>query len=171
MSALSLTWVDTVFLVLVGASTLLAVFRGLVQEFYALALWAVAFFSASSLGIYAAELIPEAWGMSLRRGLGFGAVFVLVLVLGHWVGQTLSLLTQSVGFSWLNRLLGAGFGLMRGLLIAGVLGLLGAATSLPSDPAWERALVRPLLNETIAFLVPWAPEFLADRVRLSSSSG
>ena len=87
MSTLSLTWVDVVFLVLVSASTLLAVFRGLVQEVYALVLWVLAFFAASSLGVYATELMPEGWGMSLRRGLGFGAVFVLVLLLGHWLGQ------------------------------------------------------------------------------------
>lgn len=168
MSTLSLTWVDVVFLVLVSASTLLAVFRGLVQEVYALVLWVLAFFAASSLGVYATELMPEGWGMSLRRGLGFGAVFVLVLLLGHWVGQALSLLTQAAGLSWLNRILGAGFGLARGLLITGVLGLLGAATSLPSDAAWAQAWVRPILEQSIVFLAPWAPEFLADRIQLSS---
>lgn len=161
----ALTWIDTVFVVLVTASTLLAVFRGLVQEVYAMALWVVAYLSAGRLAPYAAELMPVGMGAFVQETLGFVAVFVLVLVLGQWVGQALSLLTQAVGLSWLNRALGAGFGLARGLLIAGFLALLGAATSLPSDPAWKEARVRPVLESTIAILVPWAPDFIAGRIQ------
>jgi membrane protein required for colicin V production len=168
MADLSLTWIDTVFLVLVGASTLLAVFRGLVQEVYALVLWIAAFVAAGSLAVYAAELMPEGLGAGVQHGLGFGAVFFLVLLLGQWVGQALSLLTQAIGLSWLNRVLGAVFGFGRGVFVSGLLALVGAATSLPSDLAWQEARVRPVLERTVALLVPWAPGFIAARIPLVS---
>lgn len=164
MTAFSFTWVDLVFIVLVGASTLLALFRGLVQEVYAIGLWILAFFSAGGLAQYAAEWMPEGLGASVRHGLGFGAVFVLVLLLGQWVGQVLSVMTQAIGLSWFNRILGAGFGLARGLLICGLLALLATATSLRSDVAWQDARVRPVLEKTMDILAPWAPGFLTERL-------
>lgn len=166
MASLSLTWIDLVFFVLVGASTLLALFRGLIQEVFAIALWALAFFSAGALAHYAAEWMPETLGGGVRHGLGFGAVFILVLLLGQWVGQVLSVLTQAIGLSWFNRILGAGFGFARGILVCGLLALLGAATSLRTDTAWQQARVRPVLEMTMEFLAPWAPGFLTERLVL-----
>lgn len=50
--------------------------------------------------------------------LGFFAVFALVVLLGGLLAKVLSTAFKWVGLSWLDRLMGAGFGFVRGTVLA-----------------------------------------------------
>jgi membrane protein required for colicin V production len=68
--------------------------------------------------------IPAAWidsyvhSSAASNLLGFVMVFAAFIVLGSLVGAVLAKLFRWTGLSWLDRLLGAGFGIVRGALIA-----------------------------------------------------
>lgn len=68
--------------------------------------------------------VPAAWinryihSQTASNLLGFFIVFSAFLALGALVGKLLSKLFKWTGLSWLDRLLGAGFGFLRGALIA-----------------------------------------------------
>jgi membrane protein required for colicin V production len=53
--------------------------------------------------------------------IGFLTVFALVLALGGLLGVAFDKLLKIIHLSWLNRLLGAGFGLVRGVLVSTVI--------------------------------------------------
>ena len=65
--------------------------------------------------------------------IGFFAIFVAILVLGAIVGRILAKFFKWVGLSWLDRLLGGAFGLVRGafIVVALVTVLLAFAPSPP----------------------------------------
>src|SRR5258706_10454228 len=69
---------------------------------------------------------PAAWLHTFVRSntfcnlAGFFIVFLLFVFLGALVGRLLSKLFKWTGLSWLDRLLGAAFGFVRGSIIAAV---------------------------------------------------
>ena len=68
--------------------------------------------------------IPAAWihkyvsSSTFSNLVGFLVVFLACTVLGGLIGKLLSKLFKWTGLSWLDRLMGAGFGLVRGGLAA-----------------------------------------------------
>jgi membrane protein required for colicin V production len=67
---------------------------------------------------------PAAWihryvsSTSASNFLGYFAIFLGCLLLGAILAKFVSMLFRWTGFSWLDRLLGAGFGAIRGAFIA-----------------------------------------------------
>jgi membrane protein required for colicin V production len=64
--------------------------------------------------------VREHWTMSVNASnmLGFLVVFLMFLTAGAMIGKLLAKLFKWTGLSWLDRLLGGAFGLVRGTLMA-----------------------------------------------------
>lgn len=161
-----MTLLDYVVLTIIGFSVLLSVIRGLVREVLALAAWAVAFVAAWLLGGELATLMPEEIPtMELRLLAGFATVFFLALLAMSLVAIALSQLVKSAGLSVEDRMLGALFGLARGLLVVMALVLVAGATSLPAEPVWREAALRPLLERAALGIRDWLPPAIGQHIK------
>jgi membrane protein required for colicin V production len=96
---------------------------------------------------------------------GFLIVFVACVALGGLLGKLLSKLFKWTGLSWLDRMMGAGFGLVRGgLAAAAVVSVLMAFTPRPI-PAWMTgSLLLPYAIDTSNILAALAPHALKSAV-------
>jgi membrane protein required for colicin V production len=160
-----MTSFDYAVLIIIGLSVLLSMMRGFVREILALASWVVAFFVAKAYVMDVAPLLPEAIpNESLRYLAAFLVLFLVTLLVCSLLAVALSQLFKHVGLSWLDRGLGAFFGLARGLLIVLVLVLLAGLTSLPQDIRWRNAMFSAPLEAAIHGLLPWFPDDIARRV-------
>ena len=160
-----MTSFDYAVLIIIGLSVLLSMMRGFVREILALASWVVAFFVARAYVMEVAPLLPEAIpNDSLRYLAAFLALFLASLLVCSLLAIALSQLFRHVGLSWLDRGLGAFFGLARGLLIVVVLVLLAGLTSLPQDIRWRNAMFSAPLEAAVYGLLPWFPRAIAERV-------
>jgi membrane protein required for colicin V production len=77
-------------------------------------------------------------------------VFVLVLALGAlaaWLARTL---IKHSGLSGVDRLFGAGFGLLRGVVVVGLAVIVLEFASLDQDPWWQEARLRPYADRAAA---------------------
>ncbi len=164
-----LTWIDIVAVVVIAASALLSLIRGLVKEVASLAVWVVAFVGASRLSHYAAELLPEWLSPPLMQTIGFLIVLVLILLVGKLVTLALKELINAAGAGVIDRTLGMLFGIARGGLIVVVLGILAALTSLPKDPAWQKAKTKTFLELGIRTAAPWLPQEIEQRLQIPKS--
>ncbi len=161
-----MTLLDYVVLAIIGFSVLLSVIRGLVREVLALAAWAVAFVAAWLFGGELAGLMPEEIPtMELRLLAGFAAVFFLALLAMSLVAIAVSQLVKSAGLSVEDRMLGALFGLARGLLVVMALVLAAGATSLPAEPVWREAALRPLLERAALGIRDWLPPAIGQHIK------
>jgi membrane protein required for colicin V production len=116
--------------------------------------------------------IPAAWihkfvsSVAVSNLVGFLVVFVAFVALGGLIGKLLSKLFKWTGLSWLDRLMGAGFGFVRGGLIAvAFVSVLLAFTPRPV-PAWMTgSFLLPYAIDTSNVLASLAPRALKDPVR------
>jgi membrane protein required for colicin V production len=157
---------DYAVLGVVGASSLLGLWRGVVSEVLALIAWVAAFMAAriwaEPAGGLLAGVVNEP---ALRYAAGFVGVLVGVLVAFALGRLVLSLLLRAVGLGLVDRLLGAGFGILRGGLIVFAAVLVGGMTALPKSQWWRDAWLAPPLETAVIAAKPWLPVEVGKRIR------
>lgn len=161
-----MTIFDYGVLMVVAASLLLGLWRGLVSEALALLAWVAAFIVAREAAPALAALFT-AWISDpvLAYVAGFAAAFIAVLVAVGVVRLVLRKLLTMVGLGVADRILGGVFGLARALLIVLALVLVGGMTAMPKQAWWRNAATAPPLETAVLAAKPWLPPELAKRVR------
>ncbi|MGX8882799.1 CvpA family protein [Methylovorus sp. SPW-M1] len=161
-----MTVFDYAVLGILGLSVLLSVMRGFVREVLALAGWVAAFFVAKLYTMELALLLPEAIPSEALRFLAaFLILFLATLLLCSLLAIVLGQLFKTVGLGWLDRALGAVFGLLRGVLILLVLVFLAGLTSVPKDERWRNAMFSAPLEAMVVSLLPWLPQDITKHVK------
>jgi membrane protein required for colicin V production len=92
-------------------------------------------------------------------------VFVGVLLVFAIARILISLMLKAVGLGLLDRLLGAGFGVLRGVLVVWVAVLVAGMTPLPKADWWRDAMLAPPLETAVIAAKPWLPADAAKRIR------
>jgi membrane protein required for colicin V production len=115
----SLTALDMIVLVLIGGGAILGAMRGFVNEVISLGTWIVSVFALKFLyapvtGLVAPWVGTGTAGSILTVALVFGAV----LIGGKLAAASLASSVRYAGLSGFDRLLGFGFGALKGLVIA-----------------------------------------------------
>ena len=154
-----MNWIDYAILAIVGISTVISVRRGFVKEALSLAGWIGAFwvaiaFSGRGAALLEGYVTKPAW----RVAIAFVVLLILVLLACGIVLRMAGLLVEKTGMSGTDRSLGIVFGVLRGIVIVGLLVLLAGLTALPGAPWWSESVLLPhlveLANEISAFLPP-----------------
>ena len=161
-----MTWFDYAVLAVIAASLLLGLWRGVVSEILAIAAWVLAFFVAREFALPVSEFYA---GMLSDRGMqylaGFATVFVGVLIVVGIARMVVSFLLRAVGVGLIDRMLGAVFGIARGVLVVLIAVMLGGLTPLPRESWWKNAVFAPPLETAVLAMKPWLPETMAKKIR------
>jgi membrane protein required for colicin V production len=161
-----MTWLDYAVLIVLAASILWGVWRGLVHEVVSVASWVLAFLAANMFAGPIGEALPTSMLTSEARVLvSFVAVFIVTLIVCTVVGHLLSKMTKVAGLGPLDRTLGGVFGLARALVILLAFALLAGLTALPRQPAWRDSVSGESLAQGALALRPWLPQSFAGRLR------
>ncbi len=116
---------DWVVLGVVVVSALFGMSRGFAREVTSFLGWIGAFVLANILALPVSETMAEVISdRSIRYITAWSGVFLAVLFFCGTVGRWLSSQLRQPGLNFGNRLLGAGFGMARGVIIAAVVTLL-----------------------------------------------
>ena len=148
---------DVVVAVILGFCLIRGIFRGLVKE--------VASIIGVLAGFYAAyTYYPEMAGLLSRwisstiylNITSFMALFCLILIIISILGVVLKYLMSIAHLGWVDRVSGAGFGVLKGVLIVSVL-LVTLTAFLPKgSPLVRDSLLAPhinMLSENMAKIV------------------
>lgn len=163
---MALTLFDFAVLALVAVSLAIGTWRGVVSEILALIAWVAAFLAARAWGGPVGELTATMFADPFwRQVAGFVEVFVGVLILFALARWLMTLMLRAVGLRPLDRVLGALFGVARGMLVAWVAVLLSGFTALPQEIWWRQAVLAPPLETAALAARAWLPPDLAKRIR------
>jgi membrane protein required for colicin V production len=160
-----MTWFDYGVIAILGFSLLVGVLRGLLRELIMLLGWVAAFVLSTAFSGRLTPLLPESLGPMLAPLLAYLLVFVGVLVAAGFIALLLTMLAKSAGLGALNRLMGSGFGLVRGLLVVLALVLVAGLTPLPKEPFWKNAVSSGAFETAIVAIRPLLPDDLGKRLK------
>lgn len=167
---------DYIILGVLALSVFVGLWRGLISEVLALAIWIAAFWVAWMLGPAAAARLEHVIELpSARVIVAYGLCFVAVLILGALLRFVIGRLIESTGLSGTDRLLGMLFGFARGVLLVTVLVFLVGFTAFTRDPWWRQSLLLPHFQHMAAWLGQQVPpgvrEYLHPPATLGRWSG
>lgn len=153
-------WVDIGLLAFLGISVLVGLARGVVFELLSLAGWLVAYLAGLWL---TPELQPHIHvgdpGSSLNYGAAFAIVFLVTLVLWSLGARLVRALIHATPLSVIDRVLGAGFGLLRGVVVLLVVTAVIGVSPWAKAVAWQRSQGAVWLN---AWLLELRPVFTSE---------
>jgi membrane protein required for colicin V production len=151
----TLGWVDLAMLGVIALSALVGAVRGLTFEVLSLLGWVAAWFAGLWLGPWLApHLRIGAPGSPLNGIAAFACAFLVVLVLWGLGARGVSALVGKTLLRPLDRLLGAIFGLARGVLVLLALATVVSYTPATASDAWRESHGAAWLNSILHELVP-----------------
>ena len=160
-----MTAFDLVAIGIIGLSTIFAFWRGLIRAVMSLVALVAAVVAGIQFSPSVADMLPVMSSSPTSRYLAaFALIFVVVILIGGVLGWALSRAIRAIGLGFVDRLLGAVFGVARGVLIVVIVVLLAGLTTLPRQEWWQNALFAPPLVIAALSLRPWLPQALAQRL-------
>jgi len=149
---------DHVFAIILLVSGAVGYFRGFVRESISLVAWLLGLWLAWHFAYIVNPWLGGALAEpSVREWTGRAIVLLLVLLIGALAGTIVShFVRRAVGLAALDRLLGAPFGLTRGVVIIGLPGLAGRAVNLDLEPWWEQTKSMPAAEAAANWLERYA---------------
>ena len=164
---LDLSWLDWTLLAVLAASVVVGLMRGFVFECLSLAGWVVAWFAAQWVAPLLAPHLPVgAAGSSLRLGVSFAAAFAAALIVWSLLARLVRLLIHATPLSVADRLLGGGFGALRGAVLLLAVATVVALTPASQSAGWRASQGARWLGQALASLKPLLPEPVARLVRV-----
>ncbi len=152
---------DWVFAGVLLLSMLFGGWRGFVYEVMSLAAWVAAFVLARWLGADVARHLPMHGASELlRQAAGFLIVFVGSVMLGALLAVMAKKLLTTVGLRPADRLLGAVFGLTRGLLLLLLITALVQLSPVKDSEAWQQSTGARLASGLLRYLKSALPHEL-----------
>jgi len=141
---------------------LLGAWRGLVYEVLSVLGWVVSFFVAQW---FAPELAARLPVQSAADPVRYAAAFVLIFIASVFAAGLLAFLLKklvaAVGLAPVDRLLGAAFGVLRGVVLLLAATVVIDMTALKSSEWWRESKGAPVLAATLKALKPVLPEQFA----------
>ncbi len=158
-------WVDWTLLGVLVLSAAVGLWRGLVFEVLSLAGWVAAYIAAQAFAPAAAAVLPIGTpGSALNQGAAFVLVFLAALIVWALASKLLRMVIHATPLQLVDRVLGGGFGVLRGLVL-----LLAVTTAVVLTPtarssAWQQSHGADWLTSVLQGLKPVLPEALVQHL-------
>jgi membrane protein required for colicin V production len=139
-----LTGADVLIVLVLLGSTVIGLLRGFVREAVSLVFWIVAIWAAWKLGpaieSHLGGLLADP---KVAPWIGRLVILILVLLLGWVVGLLLSYFMRSLGLGIMDRVFGLLFGILRGVVLVGLMIIAGELLHMNQEDWWNRSKLVP----------------------------
>lgn len=155
---MSLTSLDWIIVAVLAVSCLLGLWRGLMREVFSIAGWIAAVVLSLRYASLVGDQIPIniEWP-ALRVGIGAALIVVVCLFAAGLLGWIVHKFLAAAKLSGTDRMLGAVFGLLRGVLIIFAAVYFTSRTAIAQEPAWRDALLVQPFDAGARWLAPHLP--------------
>ena len=120
-----MTALDIIVLFLLGSGAVFGFLRGFVQEALSMIAWVLIIVAVRVFHAPATAALAEAVGSGSGAAvLAFLAIVIVIYALGKWISKTLGAKSRKSVLGPIDRVLGFGFGLLKGLIMATLIFLL-----------------------------------------------
>jgi membrane protein required for colicin V production len=161
-----MTGLDISVLILMGGAAVLGFLRGFVQEALSLLVWILVVLGVRMLHTPIADrLIGPVGSESGASVLAFASIVIVTYAMGRWIARSIGSRSRKSVLGPIDRVLGFGFGMIKGLIGATLLYLLAVLIydsiygADEQRPQWlTESLTYPLLNASGKAMVDFVEE-------------
>ena len=165
MSLPALGWVDWALAAALALSIAVGLWRGLTFEVLSLLGWVAAYIAAQLFAVSVAPMLPIGNpGSALNQAAAFALLFIVALVVWAVASRLLRQVIHATPLQAIDRVLGAGFGLLRGAVLLLAVTTVVALTPAVRSAAWQDSLGAAWLGMLLQNLKPLLPESLAQHL-------
>jgi membrane protein required for colicin V production len=163
----NMNWVDYLLAIIIAASVLSGFMAGFARVGVGTAATFVGIFAGFwCYGLVAAHFVDYVSSQAVANLIGFFLVFLAIVTLGAIVGRLLAAVFKWIGLSWFDRLLGAGFGAVRGgLVVVALTTVLLAFAPTPPPPSLVDSRFLPYVVDASNVLSLATPHQVKDAFR------
>ncbi|MCX7116577.1 MAG: CvpA family protein [Legionellales bacterium] len=144
-------WIDYIIIAVIALSVLTGLFRGFIKELIALCIWILAIWLAmtysTTVDFWLQSYIQD---KTVRVIVSFVSILLATILVGGLFNALLSFILRRSGLSGTDRLLGMGFGFVRGVFIVALLMLVINMTTLADKKYTSQSVLysrfEPLVN-------------------------
>lgn len=153
-------WVDLTIIGIIALSILTGLIRGFVKELVALCVWVLAIWVAYHYSPSVEPLLKSYMQDKTTRTIcAFVALLLSTVIAGGLVNGLFSFILKRSGLSGTDRLLGMGFGFVRGVFIVALIMAVIKMTSLPFQYSRESQLYAKF-DPVVNWVYRLMPEFI-----------
>lgn len=156
-------WLDILLLAILAITVIIGAFRGFIRQIIGLLAVILGLILAIKFYPYGKDLFTFLRNEVLAQLLGFFLIFVIVLSVG-WVINILLAKAVRGPFKSLNHFLGAGFGLLKGILIC-VIVVFGFLVFPVNTRILEESMLTPYCIEIADSAYDLIPQELKDKFK------
>jgi len=161
-------WIDYGIAGILCISALLGFLRGFVREFFAMLVWFAAIWASVQYHQQVIALLPEKiTNHMLRQAMSYAILFFGVLFLGSLINIFISQMLYRKRLAGSDRLLGMGFGFLRGVILVTILIFLAGLTPIPGQQWWRQSACIPPFQALAVWLKGNLPPNLAVNINYS----
>lgn len=158
---MSLSWVDYFIVGVIALSVLTGLFRGFVKELMALIIWVVAIWLAYSYSnLLHPWLSPYIHDATAIKVISFIIIMLATLMIGAIINFIMSFIMKRSGLSGTDRVLGMGFGFVRGIFIVAVIMLVMEITAVPVQQYQDTSKLYQKFTPLVKWLSQYVPGFV-----------
>ncbi|HVT62855.1 MAG TPA: CvpA family protein [Legionellaceae bacterium] len=154
-------WMDYVIVGIIAISVLTGLIRGFVKEIIALSVWIVAvwlsFVYAKPLAHWLNTYIQD---KSAQVVLAYVLIIVGTLIVGGILNTIISFMMHRSGLSGTDRLLGLGFGFLRGIFVVGLIMIVIKISAMPEEDYQKKSLLYAHFNPLVNWLYQYTPDVI-----------
>lgn len=153
--------IDLIIITIIGLSVLTGLMRGFVKELIALCVWILAIWLAFT---YSKEV--SSWlqayiqDLTARTVVAFVGILLVTIIVGGICNAVFSFILRRSGLSGTDRLLGMGFGFIRGIFIVTLLLLVFNMASIPYQSYAKDSRLISRFNPLVDWLSGFMPSFI-----------
>lgn len=150
--------VDWVILAVLALSIGVGILRGVVREILAIVGWVVGALLSMRFAIEVGDIIPlPSLAPVIRTVLAAIAIVVITLFVFGLAGRIIGRLLEAAKITFEDRMMGAVFGLLRGIVIVCVCVFVLSMTSAVRTGPWRNSLLVIPAEKIIDLVVPYFP--------------
>ena len=115
---------DIIILAIIAASAVWGIFKGFVRQIVSIAALLLGVWCAFKFTAYLSAQAKELLSLSIAQNtlhiIMFVVIFILVMILAHFIGKGIEGIVKLSMLGWLNRLLGFLFGALKATIILSI---------------------------------------------------
>lgn len=161
---MALHWIDYIILGLISLSVITGLFRGFVKELLALCVWVLAIWLAFTYShVVSLWLEHYIHDKTARIIVSFIVILLLTLILGGMVNAFFSFIMQRSGLNGTDRILGMGFGFVRGIFIVAIIMVAVRITGVHEQEYTKQSALYSKFDPFVNWLWKLTPKISQDR--------